>query len=722
MSCHRTIIRLSAVLAVVALTKGCGDGENPAAPPTPEPARPTTVTVSPATAELTALGAIVQLTAEVRNQHAGVMARAAVTWESGNTSVATVGTSGLLTAVGNGSTEITATAGPANGQARITVRQAPAAVVVEPDTALSFTRPGSVSIAPGGDIHLRATVKDQNGHPITGADLAWASADTTVVRVDSFGRVEALTLGSTEVTAAAALVTGRLLITVTHPAYFGTRSTGPFVLSSLGETRQLTAIPYDENGRDVVGAKTSWESGDPSVTTVDSLGLVTAVSNSRYTATSQGRVRTGITATSGPVAKYRWDIEVRQAVAEVVVSPAAVTIWGNGIVLLTAEPFDANGHVVHYEGRRVDGVPYTANVLFTWSSSNTAVAQVKERGLGNPHRVTGLAEGTATITATTYQGNVGWLGSGSGSAKITVAIPSPESRYPIHVNYLGEVPEDLRWGMEAAAATWGRILAPTEAAPFEFDQAWSGYGNIWSDMEAFEAGDVLAPGLHLYVVENSSRRGVWGWAGPAGASQLGTSDVPMDPVGVIALNGELFQEQKDVVMETQPHMADYFQQVHDIAMHEIAHVLGIGTSNRWLEWLRVPDPEKPWNAYFTDPEAIAVFDRMGGTDFPETTPKIPLTFDHAHWDGCAGHFDIIGSSRNPTSTVTELTMASLAEGYIYDPSMAPGRKLDPESWTSDFTGCRDGQYDPDFRSPAAEAPSPWAIGSFQGDVIGIPEW
>ncbi len=501
MSCHRTVIRLSSVLAVVALAKGCGDGDSPAAPPTPEPARPTTVTVSPAT--------------------------------------------------------------------------------------LSFTPPGSVSIAPGGDIHLRATVKDQNGHPITGADLAWASADTTVVRVDSFGRVEALTLGSTEVTAAAGLVTGRLLITVTHPAYFGTRSTGPFVLSSLGETRQLTAIPYNENGRDVVGAKTSWESGDPSVATVDSLGLVTAVSNSRYTATSQGRVRTGITATSGPVAKYRWDIEVRQAVAEVVVSPAADTIWGSGIVVLTAESFEANGHTVYYESRK-GGMPTRRPVSFVWSSDNPPVVQVDDRGLGNPHRVTGLAEGTATITATTYQGNVGWLGSGSGSAEITVAIPSPESRYPIHVNYLGEVPEDLRWGMEAAAATWGLILAPTEAAPFEFDQAWSGYGNIWSDMEAFEAGDVLAPGLHLYVVENSSRRGVWGWAGPAGASQLGTSDVPMDPVGVIALNGEVFHKLKDVIMETQPHMADYFQQVHEIAMHEIAHVLGIGTSDRWLEWLRVP--------------------------------------------------------------------------------------------------------------------------------------
>ena len=114
---HRTIIWLSVVLAALAVAWACGD-DSPAAPPQePDPPRPTTVTVTPATVELTALGAIVQLTAEVRNQHAGVMARAAVTWESGNTSVATVGTSGLLTAVGNGSTEITATAGPANGQA-----------------------------------------------------------------------------------------------------------------------------------------------------------------------------------------------------------------------------------------------------------------------------------------------------------------------------------------------------------------------------------------------------------------------------------------------------------------------------------------------------------------------------------------------------------------------------------------------------------------------------
>ena len=121
MSCHRTIIRLSAVLAVVALTKGCGDGDSPAAPPTPEPARPTTVTVSPATHELTALGTTVQLSAEVRDQNARVMAAATVTWTSSANSVATVNASGLVTGVAVGVATITASAGSAQGTAEITV-------------------------------------------------------------------------------------------------------------------------------------------------------------------------------------------------------------------------------------------------------------------------------------------------------------------------------------------------------------------------------------------------------------------------------------------------------------------------------------------------------------------------------------------------------------------------------------------------------------------------
>ena len=119
MTRHRTIIRLSAALVGVALVWACG-GDSPTAPPAPEPARPTTVTVSPATAPL-ALGATVQLMAEVRDQNAGVMAGATVTWSSSDTSVATVNASGLVTGVGVGAATITASAGSRQGTAEITV-------------------------------------------------------------------------------------------------------------------------------------------------------------------------------------------------------------------------------------------------------------------------------------------------------------------------------------------------------------------------------------------------------------------------------------------------------------------------------------------------------------------------------------------------------------------------------------------------------------------------
>ena len=122
MTRHRTLIRLSAVLAVLALVWACG-GDSPTAPPTPESVRPTTVTVSPATAELTALGETVQLTATVRDQNGQVMSGATVTWSSSDARAATVDTDGLVTAAGNGTATITATAGSASGSAAVTVRQ-----------------------------------------------------------------------------------------------------------------------------------------------------------------------------------------------------------------------------------------------------------------------------------------------------------------------------------------------------------------------------------------------------------------------------------------------------------------------------------------------------------------------------------------------------------------------------------------------------------------------
>ena len=90
-------------------------------------------------------------------------------------------------------------------------------------------------------------------------------------------------------------------------------------------------------------------------------------------------------------------VTVMQSAGSVTVSPPADTVALGDTLRLVAEAFDENGHVV--EGAE-----------FGWSSSNGSVAVVDASGL-----VTGLAEGTAAITAT--------AGEASGKSEITVENP-----------------------------------------------------------------------------------------------------------------------------------------------------------------------------------------------------------------------------------------------------------------------------------------------------------
>ena len=52
-------------------------------------------------------------------------------------------------------------------------------------------------------------------------------------------------------------------------------------LVSVGETVQLTARAHDVNWNTVSGRTFTWSSSDPSIATVSSSGLVTAVANRR---------------------------------------------------------------------------------------------------------------------------------------------------------------------------------------------------------------------------------------------------------------------------------------------------------------------------------------------------------------------------------------------------------------------------------------------------------
>ena len=201
----RILIATSILLGGVAWSAACGDDTTEPTPP-PEPPRATAVTVTPDATELTALGATVQLSAEVRDQNGQLIAGAAVTWASSSDGVATVDAAGLVTAAGNGSATITASAGTASGSAAVTVAQEASALVVSP---LADTVPV------GDTVRLEAEVRDANGHALTGdASLTWSTSDPSVATVDGSGLVSGVALGTATITAASASLQGTAQITV----------------------------------------------------------------------------------------------------------------------------------------------------------------------------------------------------------------------------------------------------------------------------------------------------------------------------------------------------------------------------------------------------------------------------------------------------------------------------------------------------------------------------
>ena len=234
----------------MALTKGCGDG---ATQPPSDPPRPTTVAVTPANAELTALGETMRFSAEVRDQNGQVMAGAAVTWSSSDDSVATVDASGLATAMGNGTATITAAAGSASGSAIAVVMQSADSVTVSP---------AADTIAIGDTVRLAAKAFDANGQRVEGAEFKWTSSDESVATVDTSGLVRGITEGTASTTATAGSAEGTARITVANPNYdppfHGTASLDPDIIIPSDPTDFVGLEPAGRGERFVYDRRHEW--------------------------------------------------------------------------------------------------------------------------------------------------------------------------------------------------------------------------------------------------------------------------------------------------------------------------------------------------------------------------------------------------------------------------------------------------------------------------------
>jgi uncharacterized protein YjdB len=134
-----------------------------------------------------------------------------------------------------------------------------------------------------------------------------------------------------------------------------------------------------------------WFSSETSTASITSTSATTALVTGK--ATGQAT----ITATSGDGNGQTTVTVTQAAVDAVVVSPSTDTIQAGGSAQLTAVVKDKHGN--------------TLTRTVTWASSNTSVATVDQSG-----KVTGVAQGSATITATS-EGK-------TGSSQITVT-PAP---------------------------------------------------------------------------------------------------------------------------------------------------------------------------------------------------------------------------------------------------------------------------------------------------------
>ncbi len=252
-------LRLAARIALVAtLSVTIGNCGGDSTGPAPETPVATSISIDPESPSLTALGATLQLNATVRDQSGNVMAGATVGWTSSATTVASVSSNGLLTALSVGTATITASAGSATQTASLDVRQVVSSVSVTPADA---------TIGPSETAQFEATALDANANPVADASLSWTTGDPNVATVTASGLVRGVAPGTTTVVATGGNVQGSSVVTVLAPPVTSVTITGRTRVK-VGDTYGYTVTARLADGT-VVNRPVTWgvlEAGQGTIT------------------------------------------------------------------------------------------------------------------------------------------------------------------------------------------------------------------------------------------------------------------------------------------------------------------------------------------------------------------------------------------------------------------------------------------------------------------------
>ena len=272
-------LRVRTAIALCLSALGCG-GSGGGGPTGPAPIESISVTLILSSI---VIGGQTSASATARDASSNILFGRAMTWSSSNSAVATVGATGVVTAVGAGTAGITATSEGKSGTASLTVGVPPVASVT-----VSLA---SSAIAVGATTQATATTTDKDGLVLTGRAVTWSSDNSLVATVSGAGVVTGIKTGSANITATSEGHSGSATVTVVSAATAGVTVSLASPTIPVRSLTQATGTAEDANGVILPGKPMAWSSANISVATVTAQGVVTGVSVGTATivATNEGQ-------------------------------------------------------------------------------------------------------------------------------------------------------------------------------------------------------------------------------------------------------------------------------------------------------------------------------------------------------------------------------------------------------------------------------------------------
>ena len=551
------------------------------------------------------------------------------------------GSSVVIAALARGVVTVTVTAHDPRGLAaqqrfQLTVpNRAPEAVDAIPAQTVFAGRTASVDAS----IYFR----DPDGDPLTyTATSSNPEVATTTVAAATI-TIRAVTSGAATITVSAsdpdggaARQTVQVIVPNREPQAVGTI---PEQTLSVGETAMVDVSSYfsDPDGDTLSYTAASSNARVASASVSGNSVTVTALARGIVTITVTARDPQGLAAQQ----RFQLTVPNRAPEAAGVIPEQTLSVGETAMVDVSSYFTDPDG----------DALSYTA------ASSNARVASASVSG--NSVTVTALARGIVTITVTARD-----PGGLSASSPFAVTVEIAEGRFQIELVFVTSVTRAQRAAFVRAAARWMAILAPTELPDARVNRTLDCGDDPRFDRYVETIDDVMI------VAAVDEIDGPGGTLAQAGACwrRAGT---------LMPLYGRMEFDVADLERLEQRGTLE------DVVLHEMGHVLGIGTIWSRLGLLRDPasETEAP-DTHFTGPLAIEAFDEAGGTGYRGA--KVPVEnmggpgSRNAHWRETVLRTELMTPSVRVggSSLLSAITIQSLADlGYEVDPTVADPYRL-----------------------------------------------